>query len=182
MPGATVGTALNLGFPGTVVTSDVYKIASRPVRLTDQFGPFFGDPVVLRSDGTYSSVAAFIAGGGTFTTALFGGFAVREVKSNETYPVYSPGAQDEPNNWPYGDLTGYGFYDVGTPCDVLTNGTTVVLIRVGTPVLNGQMYVRVALNGAIPAGVVGGIEAASDGSNSVPLPSSVRFAQGSLEG
>ena len=38
------------------------------------------------------------------------------------------------------------------------------------PTAGGSVYIRVALNGAIPNGVVGGLEAVADGANTVLYP------------
>jgi hypothetical protein len=49
---------------------------------------------------------------------------------------------------------------------VLLRGSISVLCNVGTPFAAGPAYLRSILNGGIPAGFVGGIEANADGVNS----------------
>jgi hypothetical protein len=46
---------------------------------------------------------------------------------------------------------------------ILERGSIPVTINNGTPVSQNPVFVRTALNGAIPAGVVGGFEAVADG-------------------
>jgi hypothetical protein len=172
MPGTVIGTSMNIGYPGDYARNGDCVIANRPVKSTDTANINFGDPVVINSDstgGTYSQVAGFIANGGTFAQAVFGGFAVREVKSFESYF----GTGNAAPNWNY--------YAPGAPCDVIKRGCVIVKVNVGTPEANGSVYVRVAANVSIPAGVVGGIEAAADGANTVQL-TNCRFFTGVLDG
>ena len=100
--------------------------------------------------------------------AAFGGIAVREVKTQLTFPI-TPGTALTGNYLP-GQLT-----------EALVRGSITVKINVGTPVANGPVYVRAILNGAIPAGLVGGLEASADGVNNVLLPN-VTFKTGALDG
>jgi hypothetical protein len=53
--------------------------------------------------------------------------------------------------------------------DGLVQGTINVSCNNGTPTAGGNVYIRVALNGAIPAGVIGDLEAVADGANTVLL-------------
>lgn len=175
MPGTVVGTALNAGFPGAIARNAANIIAARQVKPTDTVPVYFGDAVVLNSDsagGTYSSVAGFIANSGTFTLGIFGGFAIREVKSYEAYISSGTSPATGPTT---------SFYAPGTACDVIKQGTVSVVCRVGTPTAGGAVYLRVALNGSFPAGIVGGIEAASDGGNTVQL-TNCRFFSGYMDG
>ncbi len=94
------------------------------------------------------------------TAAQFGGIAVREVKQAVSYNFV-------------GQTPAPAQYSQGYPCDVLQRGTLTAVCNNGTPVSGGPVYVRVALNGAIPNGVVGGFEAVADGTNTVVLPASV---------
>lgn len=172
MPGTVIGIAMNIGYPGSYARNGDCVIAARPVKPTDTANVNFGDPVVLNSDstgGTYSQLAGFVAGGGTFTQALFAGFAVREVKSAESFF----GTGNSAPSWNY--------YSPGAPCDVIKRGSVVVKVNVGTPTAGGLVYVRTVLNGAIPAGLVGGVEAAADSTNTVQL-TNCRFFTGILDG
>lgn len=167
MPGTVIQTSLGLGFAGAPGRNGFKEIAARQVTPTDTLPVFFGDPVVMLGNstgGTYSSVAAYIAASGTFTAAKFGGIAVRNVKSFETYIA---SGNSSPTN---------ASFTPGQPADVMKRGNIIVKCLVGTPVAGGSVYVRVVLNGAFPAGVVGGFEAASDGSNTVVVPNAQWFS------
>lgn len=168
MPGDVIQTQLGCGYPGSYARNSLKEVAARIVTPTDTLPIYFGDPVVLRTGSTtnssYSSVAGFIASSGTFTAPLFGGIALREVKP---YLNYLGTGNTAPQN---------AYYAPGYPCDVIKRGVVSVACRVGTPTAGGAVYVRVALNGAFPAGVIGGIEAASDGGNTVQLPGIVFYS------
>lgn len=166
-------TGLNLGYPGTFSRMADSVTASRPVLSTAPHSIFFGQAVVIvptaGGGDSYESVADFIAGGGSGANALaqFAGIAIREVTTMKAYPV-NP---DSPQN---------GGYAPGTLCEAAERGSIPVVINVGTPQSQGQVYMRVMLNGAIPAGVIGGLEAAADGANTVALPGVV-FRTGVLD-
>lgn len=156
MPGSVIGKSLNLGYPGNVSRSADAIIDNRIVKATDTTNIFFGDPVVLNPDNTYSKFGA------TGTAATFAGIAVREVKQTLEY------------------ITSQGFYAPGQPCDVLTRGPIVVVCNVGTPTAGGAVYIRIAANATIPAGVIGGFEAAADGTNTVQVPGA-KWTTGKLD-
>lgn len=168
MPGDAIGISLGYGYPGSYARNSVKEVAARQVTVTDTLPIYFGDPVVLRTgsstNSSYSSVAGFIASGGTFTAPLFGGIALREVKS---FLNYLGTGNSAPTN---------AYYQPGYPADVMKRGVISVKCNVGTPTAGGAVYVRTVLNGGIPAGVVGGIEAAADGGNTVQLPSCVFYS------
>jgi len=159
-------TGLNLGFPGNVSRLADDVIASRPVLTTANAIPF-GSAVVIISNNagtfgggdSYESVADFIAGGGTMTAALFAGVAVRNVKTLLSYT--SLGNND--------DVAQIGQFAPGELAEVLERGSITVVCNVGTPVSQGAVYLRIAANASIPAGVVGGFEAAADGANTIDL-------------
>lgn len=99
---------------------------------------------------------------------VFAGIAGREVKTQLTYPI-TPGSSL------------IGSYAPGEMTEVMVGrGSIIVAINAGTPISNGQVYMRVALNGAIPAGLVGDLEAAPDGVNTVAL-TGVVFKTGVLD-
>jgi hypothetical protein len=150
---------LNLGFPGTVTRLADRVSASRSVLATSTLNINFGDPVVIdTATDTYRSVADLIAASGTFTAAKFAGVALREVKANLNYTTLGSGTP-----------TTFGFYSPNDMAGALERGSALVLCRVGTPVSQGPVFVRIALNGAFPAGVIGGFEAVADGANTVSL-------------
>ena len=111
--------------------------------------------MTLETDNT---VDAF---GATGTMAKFAGFAAREVKQtvNNADPTV--------------------VYAIGEPVDVIQRGNVIVTCNVGTPTAGGKVYVRTTLNGAIPAGVLNGIEAAADGGNTIEL-TNCRFTTGKM--
>jgi hypothetical protein len=115
------------------------------VKSTDTDSINFGSPAILNSDNTYSNFGA------TGTAATFAGVAVREVKQTTDY------------------LSADGSYDPGQPCDVIERGSVTVVCNVGNPTAGGPVYVRIAANAGIPTGVVGGFEAAADGTNTVQI-------------
>jgi hypothetical protein len=156
MTGTAIGKVMNLGYPGNISRGVDSIIENHFLKSTDTANINFGDPVVLNSDNT---VSAF---GATGTAATFLGIAVREVKQNTDY------------------FNAQGYYTPGQPTDVAVRGSLTVKVNVGTPTANGNVYVRIATNAAIPNGVVGGFEAAADGTNTVLL-TNVKFKTGKLD-
>lgn len=157
MPIQTIGTTLNIGYPGSFSRNADCIIASRVIKTADAAGPAFGDPVILNADNTYSKFGA------AHTATQFAGVAVREVKQ----------ATDYMNQ---GDVV----YRPGEQADAILRGAVCVKINNGVPAAGGTVYIRIAENGAIPAGVVGGFEAVADGSNTVALTNAV-FTTGQID-
>lgn len=129
--------------------------------------------VVSGTAVTLSAAATATASGQTFTilganavAAQVSGIAVREVKTNLAFP---------PNN------SVFGGYAQGQSTDVLNSGFVSVQCLVGTPVAGGAVFLRVALNSGVAAGVIGGIEAAADSIYTIPLIN-MNFATGLLDG
>lgn len=153
---------LNLGFVGQFTrTSNARGILARQVLATTPNPISFGAPVVMIPDavgGTIQSVADYIAGSGTFTAAKFAGVACREIKTNLTFPT-TPGTLSI-GQYAQGGMGEYGVE--GYVLVNITNGASSA--RAG-----GTVYVRIVVNGAIPAGLVGDFEAVADGSNTVAL-------------
>lgn len=133
---------------------------------------------VLSSDGHIpagTTITAINAGAGTFTlssaatgnstsvslyAASFAGIAVREVKTQLTYPI-TPGSSLIDS------------YLAGQMCEAMLRGSVPVKVNVGTPVAGGSVWLRVTTNGSVPAGVVGDLEAQPDGAHTVLLPNVV---------
>jgi len=142
MPGKVIGISLNNGYPGTIARNGDEVSKTRPVKVgTSNIA--YGDPVVLNSDGT---IQKFEAAG---TDVTFAGVAIRKVKSALTYTVQN------------------AYYQPQEAADILERGSVTVQCNVGSPAIGGAVYVRVATNVAIPAGVVGGFEAAADDANTI---------------
>jgi hypothetical protein len=143
---------LYLGFVGSISNEGYSLRTARQVNPTDTFPVAFGETFVLNTNNTYSSVKTFIAGGGTVTAALAMGIAPSNVNINPAYN--SAGSNDV--------LTAGGVFLPGATMDGLVQGTINVTCYNGTPTAGGSVWMRVASDSAIPAGVVGGLEAATD--------------------
>jgi hypothetical protein len=159
-------TGLTGSFPGHVSRLGVLNITARQVLPTTPNPISFGQAVVINpATNTYQSVADFIAGGGTFTAALFAGVAVEEVSTTGSYP--------------YSEAGSVGSYNPGDRAEALNFGTiTIAVNAAGTPQSQSPVYVRVSANGANT--IIGGFEAASDTTHTVEL-TGVVFSTGSLD-
>lgn len=160
MPASVIPvTGINEGFVGCISNEGYSLRTPRPVTPTDTLNIAYGESLVLiAATNTYSSVAQFILNGGTLTSATPVGVAVANTATNGNFPLSGTLGANTPG----------GYFAPGQVCDGLTQGTIDVYCRVGTPAGAGVgVYIRTALNGSIPAGVVGGFEAQADGSNTV---------------
>lgn len=145
MPGKAIGISFNYGYPGTISRLGDEISRTRPLKDgADDI--YFGDPVVINADGTVQKF------GTSNTAAQFAGVAMRRIKGATQYLAQSR-----------------AFYTAQEPTDVLERGGITVNCNVGTPTIGGAVYIRIANNASIPAGVVGGFEAAADGTNTVLL-------------
>ncbi len=156
MAGYAIGKSMNLGFPGTFARTPDDVIMSRPVKSDSDPIPF-GAPVLLNSDNTYALAGA------TATLAAFAGIAVRIVKQTVEYLNQSEAA-----------------YQPQQAASVIERGNVTVKCNVGTPTAGGKVYVRVVANEAIAAGVVGGLEAEADSTNTIEL-TNCRWATGIMD-
>ena len=161
---------LSLGFIGNISNEGYSLRTARQVNPTDTFSVSFGETFILNSNNTYSSVKTFIAAAGTITAATPLGIAVSNVNINIAYNAAGN------NNL----LTPSGVYLPGSIMDGLVQGTVNVSCNNGTPTAGGTVFIRVALNGAIPNGVVGGLEAIADTTNTVAL-TNLKWKTGYLE-
>lgn len=154
-------TGPNNGFQGTVSRFGERVIAARvfaPSNTANNL--YFGDPSVLipnSTGGSYDSVADFVAAAAAnvgLVSQYFAGMAVREVKTQLTYPAgQTPGIQQ------------VGYYANEQMSEVLERGSGTILLAVGAPNAEDQLYTRVVANTAVPAGFIGDWEtnpAASD--------------------
>lgn len=148
-------TGLNNGYLGQVSRLGERVVAARPVLATTATQINFGDPVVIvpaasQLGDSYQSVADFIAGGGTFTAARFAGVAFREVKTNVQFTTLF-----NTNN------VTINSYQPNEMAEALERGSICVKINAGlTPLSQGPVYVRVAVDAGVPTGVIGGFEGA----------------------
>lgn len=142
----TIGKDFPHGFAGSYAYQPDMIVKTRP---TGGSVPIpFGTPVKYET-GTNGNVVAMGAGD---TAAAFVGFASKEVKSSLNYLDQSVGA-----------------YAPDEPCSVFMRGAINVKVQRGTPALGGTVYIRVTANESYPTAVVGGIEAAADGVNTIAL-------------
>lgn len=156
----------NAGFPGTVSRNGDELIVNRPLLSTDSVPAAYGDVAILDTGnsvgGFWSSVQAAVAASVSNSNILaaLAGVFTRNFKVDTTYPLYGQSG-DNVNQYLQGQLA-----------DVLERGVITVQLRVNTtPATAGsQVFIRTVLNGAIPAGIVGGIESAADGSNTIAVP------------
>ena len=153
MPGQVIHKSLNYGYPGNVSRGNDTVIINRRVKEGEI--PF-GAAAIMETD---NSVKAF---GATNVATDFIGVAVREVKQTADYYNVT------------------GIYYENEPADIITRGSVMVQVRVGTPTARGKVYIRVAANEAIPDGVIGGFEAEADGVNTIEL-SNVVFTTGQID-
>jgi len=105
------------------------------------------------------------------STTGFAGIFARNMKVDTNYPLTGV------------TQTG-GQYLPGQLADVAERGSVTVQLVVFSvaPVSGGQVFVRIGLNPAVPAGIVGGIETAADGAFTLPLPLSIiAFKTGAVD-
>ena len=161
---------IQLGFIGSITHEGQSLREPKQVKATDANPIAFGETLTANIDATntYSSIKQFIANGGTVTAATPLGIAVSNVKTNTSYNAQG------------GQVVSGGNYQPGDFCDGLVVGGACVPCMNGTPVAQGPVYIRVALNASIPAGVIGGLEAVADGSNTVLL-TNLKWKTGYLE-
>ena len=144
MSGKSIGKTLNYGFAGNYAQQPEMVIDTHCV-AEDSGHLKFGDPVFLADTGEASS---FKSG---FKAADFLGVASFEIKSAYTHKNME------------------GSFGPKEPAAVFKRGAISVLCRVGKPAPKTPVYIRIAANPSIPAGVVGGFEAAADGANTIVL-------------
>jgi hypothetical protein len=147
---------LYLGFVGNISNEGYSLRTARQVNPTDTLVPNFGETVVLNANNTYSTVRQYILNGSTTLPGVSGTLPLALAASNVNInPAYNTvGTNDV--------LTPGGIYTAASMMDAMVQGTMNVSCNNGTPTAGGPVYMRTALNGAIPNGVVGGLEAVID--------------------
>lgn len=170
MPGTTIGTQMNLGYPGTFSRNGDCYIRGFLVNPTDASGPAFGAAVVINQNntgGTISDTAVSVTNGHTpVVTAganfCFLGFAVREVVTLlPTNFIAAP------------QLPLIQTYAPGTMADVMLRGNIVRIVtdpQVHGYVAGEQVFLRISTNGSFPSAVVGDVETLADGAHTIALP------------
>lgn len=156
MPQFSFGQVINVTGPNNGFQGTVSRFGDRVISAR-AFTPFnanntlnFGDPAVLiptATGGVWDSVADFVAHAQAnigLVASSFAGFAVREVKTQLTYPAgQQPGIQQ------------VGFYANAQIAEVAERASGTILLSVGSPLAGAQLYTRVVLNAAVPAGFIG---------------------------
>lgn len=145
MPGKTIDLTLNNGFAGSYARHPEMLVNTRPNESTENIT--FGRPL-MRSTTPAGGVVPVDA---TFTAALFEGVAGKEVKSVFTYLDQNAG----------------GAYAPKEAVSVFQKGSINVLCSNGSPVPNGEVYVRIVENGL---NLVGDFEAVSVSGENILLP------------
>jgi hypothetical protein len=141
----------NIGFPGTWSRfGDRIIVAREFVPFNPLLNLNFGDPAVAipnQQGGFWTSVADFVAASASnigLLTTQWAGVAVREVKTQLVYPAgQTPG------------ILQVGFYANKQMAEVGERGNGTILLSVGSPNQGAQIYNRVVLNSAVPAGFIG---------------------------
>jgi hypothetical protein len=164
MPGQTIGTSMNVGYPGQYSRNGDCIIANHPVRSTDTTTPNFGDAAVMNYDaaGDVSSAQQSIANSvnPTMTQATAGcfmGVFAREVKTLVSY-VPQPGSSAV-----------LGGYSAGQIADIIERGNVTVQIQNPAPTTIkpfGPVYLRYSANVGT---VLGAFEPAADAGHSIQL-------------
>jgi hypothetical protein len=158
MPQFSFGQVINVTGPNNGFQGSVSRFGERLITARE-FVPYtatnnlnFGDPAIIlpgvgSGGGAFTSVADAVGSSAAniaLIASAFAGMAVREVKTQLTYPAgQTPGIQQ------------VGYYANQQIAEVLERGSGTILLSVGAPQAGAQLYTRVVLNGAVPAGTVG---------------------------
>lgn len=139
-----IGKVMDHGYAGGYARQPDMIVNTRPAGGTENIP--FGTALKYDENG---NVIAF---GADSTATDFVGVASKEIKTELNY-LNQQGGQ----------------YAPGEAVSTFQRGAINVKCQQGVPALNGTVYVRIAANASYPAAVVGGFEAAADGSNTVEL-------------
>jgi hypothetical protein len=154
MPATVVPVrGLLLGFVGNISNEGYSLRTPRQVNPTDTLSIAFGETFVLNPNNTYSSVKQFLLNGtGGLSASSPMGIAASNVNINPAYNIVGTLNVQTPG----------GVYIPASVMDGLVQGTINVTCNNGTPVAQGAVYLRTAVNAGVPNGVVGGLEALAD--------------------
>ncbi len=158
MPQYSFGQVINVtgpnnGFQGTVSRFGERVIMARefiPYNVANNL--YFGDPTVIlpgvgSGGGAVTSVFDAVSASAANIALIaqnFAGFAVREVKTQLTY-----GAGQQPG------IQQVGYYTNQQMAEVAERANGTILLSVGAPLAEDQVYTRVVTNVAVPAGLIG---------------------------
>lgn len=138
---------------GNVMSHGPAGCYSRQPDMVIDTHPLGGDkPVIFGTPLVYGADETVIPFGPNNTAADFVGIASREIKTATNFLNQNVGE-----------------YQPYEATSIFKRGRINVLCNVGSPVLGGKVYVRITANANIPTGIIGGFEAAADGSNTVEL-------------
>lgn len=140
----SIGKSMQYGFAGSFSRQPDMIVNAAP--LGGEMPILFGTALKRGENG------AVLPMGAGDTANQFVGIAGREVKTAVDYLAQSTGA-----------------YFPEDAVSVFQRGCINVLCQRGTPVIDGKVYVRVAENPLFEDAVVGGLEAAEDGENTIAL-------------
>lgn len=122
---------------------------------------------------TISAAATSGGSGVALYVASFDGIAVREVKTNVASYL---NMEQTGSNSPV-----VGYYAPGEITEVLQRGSIAAQINAGNVFAGAPVMLRIALNGSIPAGVVGGLEGYTQGDSGLLQLPNVVFRTGVLD-
>ena len=144
MPAPTIGITLGNGFEGVVAQTPDMLIET--VANQGATAAPFGAPIIISGGNTIPADA-------TATAANFIGFASRQVQTELNYLQQN----------------GAGSYVPGAPMPVMVRGSITKYCYAGVPARFGKVYLRIVANAEIST-VIGGLEAAADGTNTIVVP------------
>lgn len=152
----TIGKSMGNGFAGNYAQQPDMVIRSMPIDESSE--PVrFGDPVAISTDGTAIAVDS------STTAAGFIGVACSQVQSTRTMESME------------------GVYHPQDMAAIFVRGVISVNAQgSSSPVPGGAVYIRVA--NAVAPSVVGGFEAAADGTDTIQLPHAVWMSEADSQG
>ena len=145
----TIGTSFPHGYAGTYARQPDMIVPTLKSGETTNNIPF-GAAVFYDANGNAALP------GSSATAQDFAGIATAEIKTSLGYLSESG-----------------GYYAPGDILPVMARGRINVKCQRGTPAFRGAVYARIATNASYPNAVIGGLEAASDSTNSIQLLNAV---------
>lgn len=157
---SAAGIVAGMAVSGTNVGSNAVVVGVSGTTVT----------VSVNSTGTASGTTLTFAipspTNGPLVLSQYAGIAIREVKTNLTYPAGTvPGATNP-----------VGYYAPGEMAEVLERGSICVQVQYGTPIDQNPVYVRLVASGTLTTLPVGGIEAANEVAASTTMGNTIGSA------